>query len=351
MENSKIERTHHTVNLWHGCVEVHEGCDNCYARVLNNRYHHENPHWGNKVPRLIIRKSFNDLLKFQKSAKDKGETHRVFVGSMMDIFEKSMPLVDGSGREIEGQDTGYLRDLLFQQITAGLYPNLLFLFLTKRPSNINKYIPDSWKSNAPANVMFGTSVVNQETANKMIPELLKVNGKRFLSCEPLLGEVNLSTWFEQCPKSKRIDGKGHSWLFDGDDPYVKCYYCGEYRDARTGRTIGDSFSLESPIHWVICGGESGHGARPMNPIWATNLRDQCFASGVPFFFKQWGEWVSEHHESVSHRDYQGAYQHSDAFVTYTEDKSDYYGQYMIKIGKKKAGNLLGGKEYKEFPII
>lgn len=149
-QNSKIEWTHHTANLWHGCTKVHAGCDNCYAETLSKRW--GNDVWGNDKPRKVIKNVFIDLDRYQKLAFTAGEIHRVFVGSMMDIFEKPMPLINSKGDKINDADTGYLRNILFQKIDAGKYNNLMFLLLTKRPSNINKYIPESWKENPPANV-------------------------------------------------------------------------------------------------------------------------------------------------------------------------------------------------------
>lgn len=269
-ENSKIEWTHHTANLWWGCTEVHGGCDNCYARVLSHRWGQEL--WGNDVPRREIKSVWKDLNRYQKMAAAAGEIHRVFVGSMMDIFEKPMPLIDTNGKKVminvptdHGPrmmpvDTGVLRDNLFDFITDGHFPNLIFLFLTKRPSNINKYIPPRWKTDCPENVMFGTSPVNQETADKLIPQLLEAPGRKFLSVEPMLGPIS-KPLFEQ-----------HSltgfWFINSDYMNVGASVKG------TG------------IDWVICGGESGSGKRPFNTDWARQLRDQCKAAGVAFFMKQ-----------------------------------------------------------------
>lgn len=239
-ENSKIEWTKHTNNLWWGCVEVHAGCDNCYARVLDNRW--GGGHWGNESPRKIVKSVWNNFIKYQKLAKEADEIHRVFVGSMMDIFEKPMPLVDFNGKKMAGT-TEDLRNRYFNEIVPST-PNLLHLMLTKRPSNINKYIPESWKNNPPKNVMFGTSPIDQETANTLIPQLLKVKGYKFLSVEPQLGEVILKPeWIDQ--------------------------------------------TLEEKINWIIVGGESGANKRPFNPDWARKLRDQCLKAGLPFFMKQW----------------------------------------------------------------
>ncbi len=236
-QDSQIEWTHHTANLWHGCTKVHEGCDNCYAETLAKRW--GNDIWGNDKPRKEIKSVWADLAKYQKLAKEAGEIHRVFVGSMMDIFEKPMPLIDSKGNEVLNCTTGTLRVIFFDQIAKGMYPNLMFLLLTKRPSNINKYIPETWKTFPPLNVMFGTSPVNQETSNKLILQLLEVNGKRFLSVEPQLDSINIQ-----------------GFLFNGG------------------------------IDWVIQGGESGHHKRPFNLDWAYYLKQQCESTNVPYFFKQ-----------------------------------------------------------------
>jgi protein gp37 len=233
-QNSKIEWTHHTANLWHACTKVHEGCDNCYAETLAKRW--GNDIWGNDKPRKEVKSVWRELDKMQLNAKKTNEMHRVFVGSMMDIFEKPMDMVDSKGNSIP-QSTGYIRNTLFAAISQNAYPNLMFLLLTKRPSNINKYIPESWKETPPENVMFGTSPVNQATFDLLTKQLLQVNGKRFLSIEPQLGDI---------------------WM--GND--------------LTG------------IDWIIQGGESGHNKRPFNLEWADNMRVQCLHLGIPYFFKQ-----------------------------------------------------------------
>lgn len=232
-QNSKIEWTHHTLNLWWGCTKVHEGCDHCYAEATAIRW--DNDIWGNDRPRKLIKSAFSNLDKFQRLAKGAGEIHRVFVGSMMDIFEKPMRLIDGK-RALKPYKTDDLRDALFTRISNGSYPNLMFLFLTKRPSNINKYIPWGWRMKPPENVMFGTSVVNQDTFNRLVPMLKNVVGKRFLSIEPQLGHIDLENL--------------------------------------TG------------INWIIQGGESGPKRRPFNLEWARSMRDECKHLGIPYFFKQ-----------------------------------------------------------------
>lgn len=246
--NSKIEWCSHTINLWFGCTKVHAGCDNCYALAFSKRL--GNDIWGNDKPRRMIKDVWQKLEKYQKDAEKIGEIHRVFAGSMEDIFEKPMPLVDHKGNPLlEGQsefwNTGQLRDKFFNEVVPNS-PNLMFLLLTKRPSNINKFIPESWKTNPPKNVMFGTSPVNQETSEKLIVQLSKVNGNRFLSIEPQLDIIDLM--------ANANDG--------------------------TDRVLLDLVS------WIINGGESGHHKRPFDTDWARIIRDDCKAKGVPFFMKQ-----------------------------------------------------------------
>ena len=244
MKDSKIEWTEHTANPWWGCVAVHAGCDHCYAKIWADRWKHDL--WGNDRPRKEGLSVWKDLIKFQKEAEAAGEIHRVFVGSMMDIGEKPMPVADHKGNLL-GYKTDVLRNRLFEEVIPQS-PNLMFLLLTKRPANINRYIPDSWKINPPENVMFGTSPVDQATADKMIVELAQVKGKRFISVEPQLGPVNLMAPVK-----------------DGSEV--------------TG-------ILMDHIDWVINGGESGPNRRPFNTDWARRLREDCKAEGVPFFFKQ-----------------------------------------------------------------
>lgn len=178
---------------------------------------------------------WDKLKKYQIDAKKNDRVYRVFVGSMMDIFEKPMPLIYLNGNEC-GFDTDVLRQRFFNEVVPNS-PNLQFLLLTKRPSNINKYIPDEWKiDGAPSNVMFGTSAVDQETWDTLIPKLKEVKGKRFVSVEPQLDEIS----------DINLDG----------------------------------------IDWMIQGGESGPGRRPFNLDWAKNMRAICAEQKTAYFFKQ-----------------------------------------------------------------
>ncbi len=255
-QNSKIEWCHHTANLWWGCTKVHSGCDNCYAEYLSETRYNKGV-WGNDKPRLAVKSAWKDLLKFQKLAAAANERHRVFVGSMMDIFEKPMPLLPHNFNGVVYDNTGQIRDSFFREIVPSS-PNLIFLLLTKRPSNINKYIPEEWLDNPPANVMFGTSVSEQDQADTLVPQLLNVKGKRFLSVEPQLGWIDLT-----------------------DIPFEKRSY-----NALKGVKNASKEYIGKKIDWVIVGGESGHGKRPFNCDWARTIRDDCKNAETPFFMKQ-----------------------------------------------------------------
>lgn len=246
-KNSLIEWTRHTLNFWWGCMEVHSGCLNCYAKIWAERW--GLILWGKNSIRKKIKSAFPDVFRYQRQAESAGEMHRVFLGSMMDIFERPKGMFDEKARvlvkdEDEYWNTGQLREKFFNEVVPNC-PNLMFLLLTKRPSNINKYIPKSWKENPPKNVMFGTSVVNQKTADDLIPQLFHVNGQRFLSIEPQLDHIDL-----------------------------------------TVKMKGSDLRLIDTVDWIINGGESGRVRRPFDTDWGRVLRDQCKENGVPFFFKQ-----------------------------------------------------------------
>lgn len=252
-QDTKIEWAHHTGNIWEGCTEVHRGCDHCYARVWNHRWGKQN--WGIDVPRQMSMSIWNNLRKFQNLAAAAGEIHSVFVGSMMDIFEKPMPVCDSKGVLIEGVNTGMLRDRFFSEVSRGLYPNLRFLLLTKRPSNINKMIPEAWRETPPENIWYGTSPVDPETFNKLVRQLLEVKGNKFLSMEPLLERVDVLE---------------------------------DYFPHRLVRSIksDERTKLIDLVDWVIVGGESGANKRPFNVEWARDIRDACKGRRIPFFMKQ-----------------------------------------------------------------
>ena len=236
----------YTFNPWWGCTKVDPGCDHCYAATWAKRFGVE---WGHGAPRRPASEAtWREPLKWNAKAARLGVRLKVFCASMADVFDQAVP------RE--------WRERLFALIQAT--PHLDWLLLTKRPQLIAKLAPEYHANGWPANVWLGTSVCDQAGAWR-IPWILRERAAVcFLSCEPLLGPIvltNLDCW-------RRHDGMdGESW---------------EQEPVRPGHMRG--------LNWVIAGGESGPGARPMHPEWARGLRDQCAAAGVPFFFKQWGEW-------------------------------------------------------------
>jgi protein gp37 len=193
--------------------------------------------WGNNAPRREVKSVWGNFLTQQAKAAAVGEIHRVFVGSMMDIFEKPMHVTNSDGAAMNYK-TDVLRRRFFEEIVPNC-PNLLFLLLTKRPSNINRMIPQEWHNNPPKNVMFGASVVDDKTAVSVHRQLSKVSGLKFYSVEPQLEFIDFSK----------------KWLLDG-------------------------------IDWLIQGGESGPKKRPFDTDWARHTRDVCAQLNVPYFFKQ-----------------------------------------------------------------
>jgi len=238
-QDSKIEWTHHTFNPWWGCVKVSDGCKHCYADTFSKRYGHDI--WGVDKPRRFFGdKHWNEPVKWNREAEKAGERRRVFCASMADVFE---------GRE----DCAPHRWRLFNLIETT--PNLDWLLLTKRPENILNLLPTNWLIDPRPNVWLGTTVENQEQAGRRIPELLEAPAVvRFLSCEPLLGPVNLH------------------------------------------EVTRNPFGGIPGIDWVIAGGESGHHARPMAEAWARDLRDQCNNAGIAFFMKQMGGAIDKRHD-------------------------------------------------------
>lgn len=293
-----------TFNPWWGCEKVSPACKFCYAEYFSDvRY--KNNHWGpGSTRREFGEKHWNEPLKWNKMAKEAGIQLKVFCGSMCDWAE-------------DHPDVGAWRERLFQLIEST--PHLIWLLLTKRPENIMRFIPDGWKSVKQHNVWFGTTVENQKYADERIPELLKVPAVvRFLSCEPLLGPLNLAKWFPH-PHNNYPDE-------------LLCDKCGEQTNH-----LHHPHS-QSEISWVIVGGESGtqKEIRPMHPSWVLDIHDQCAIADVKFFFKQWGEFVPFSKCVDEHIHWK------DVVNIGPNDK-------MARVGKKKAGRLLNGKEHNEVP--
>jgi len=220
-------------------------------------------------------------VKWNREAEAAGERHRVFCASLADVFEGDDTMPSESWKSVDDA-----RERLTWLIINT--PHLDWLLLTKRPQNVMEMLPEDWMSGLPPNVWIGTSVENQAMAEERIPHLLQIPAKvRFLSCEPLLGAVDLSGWATdtgvwKCPNCRYTLQKCYLRASDGavglNTEQVR-EVCPN--DGATLRPL-------SLIDWVIVGGESGANARPMHPDWARGLRDQCVEAGVAYFFKQWG---------------------------------------------------------------
>lgn len=284
--NTEISWCDHTLNLWWGCVKVSPGCKFCYADTLDNRYNHDDRHWGPSSSRKLVRSWKKNLNDMRKSAIANNRRETVFVMSMGDIFEDDQPL--SNNHDTNWKTINDVREEFFGMVDD--YPELIFLLLTKRPGNMMEMVPSMWLIDAwPDNVWIGASIVNQaEVKEKMehISEFL-MEIPVFVSAEPLLDPIEF------------------------------------------GETL-------SYVSWVIVGGESGQKARPMNPDWARNLRDECLAAGIPFHFKQWGENYPIEGTEVMAEAISG-----EPIVVKKLT--------FEKRGKHNAGNVLDGKRHLGFP--
>ena len=341
--NTKIEWADHTFNPWIGCTKVSPGCDHCYAEAWDRRFAVSGNamRWGaGKTRTRTSALNWRQPLKWDgrsqmafaswqtfraKSGMTDAELvaqgfiaprrPRVFCASLADVFDNEAP--------------PEWRTDLFRLIERT--PHLDWLLLTKRIGNAEEMMFHARGGHLPLlpNVWLGATIVNQAEADRDIPKLLATPAvKRFLSIEPLLGSVDLS-------------------------------YAMPWRAIQRGL-------LNRSIDWVIVGGESGPHARPMHPGWVRSLRDKCAAAGVPFLFKQWGEWVPcpPYHYDVL-PDEQRVFWGEPAGLEgwrigplprTTEDivndkASSVALTTMYKAGKHKSGNLLDGVEHSAYPDV
>lgn len=302
-ENSNIEWCDHTWSPWEGCQKVGPGCDHCYAEARNSRFGGGTAvNWGAGAPRRrTAPDSWRMPLRWDRKARELGQRFRIFP-SLCDPFDNAV-------------DPAWRRDL-FELIART--PNLDWLLLTKRIGNardmLNEVVDElshglnTWDELAWPTVWLGATIVNQAEADRDISKLLAVPARvRFLSMEPLLGPVS----------------------FDG------MFASANWRDCTN--------ALEE-LDWLIAGGESGRGARPIHPDWARHLRDQCVAADVPFFFKQWGQWrpaTDATNEQLEAARAQGWVSLDGAFHDGSDERVFRPGdERVISVGKKLAGRIL-----------
>lgn len=400
--NSKIEWTTHTFNPWRGCTKVAAGCAHCYAERDSKRNSKLLGIWGDQGTRVLASdEMWREPVKWDKSAAcyetfdcnagdhcdacPQKNRPRVFCASFADVFEEyDLPLLDHRGRQVFVNKDGVMssepvgrqasmndaRRRLFKLIDAT--PNLDWLLLTKRPENIRRM----WCSHVNTdgmppsnlhrkNVWLGTSIATQLDADKNIPELLKCRNLSpvlFVSAEPLLESVDVRRWTSVGLQCSGCDWSGCESTSNGQrvstdessDFEFLCPAC----DEPCGHT-----PIDECIDWLICGGESGPKAEPMHPAWPRSLRDQCTAAGVPFFFKQWGEWVGGHFDDRKSKMICDAAtagetvgrvfwtNHGEPSVHKWDMLDHYWRHASARVGKKNAGRLLDGREWNEFPTV
>jgi protein gp37 len=328
-----IEWTDHTWNPVSGCSKVSQGCKYCYAERVFPR-----PYPGRKFTDV---RTHPDRLLQPMSLK---AGRRIFVNSMSDLFHESVP---------------------FSFIAAvfavmAVTPRHTFQVLTKRPEiaggffnwiggNSQAVMHEAIKGaigydnpRRPAvnvttwplpNVWVGVSVEDQTTANERVSLLLELPAAiRFLSCEPLLGAIDLT----HIPRKPNDYDRAMPGFADCTGFYMDALDGSQSIKTRTHEYVGEPSPAK--VDWLIAGGESGPRARLMDIRWARGLRDQCLIAGVPFLFKQWGEWaplIDHDHTEIAGKPY--------------EILVD--GYTAVKLGKKVSGRMLDGRTWDQFPGV
>jgi protein gp37 len=323
-ETTKIEWADATVSMWWGCTRVSEACRNCYAESWANRWGKKL--WGPGAPRERKKGAEALARRLNRQAERAGRRLRVFSASMSDWLDDEVP-------------AEWLADLL---ALVAETPHLDWLLLSKRPHLWRARLgaacefvrgqPDGYTREGlalahawlcdvpPKNAWVGATVEDQERADKRIPALWEIPAvMRFLSCEPLLGPLDL-------PKH-----------LNRSVPYpAPC------RGSAIERMVG----------WVIGGGESGRSARPTHPEWARSLRDQVKRAGAAFHWKQWGEWLPLDARGES-RPTEGPptlWVRPDGATS--DGLNGWPGWALVqRVGKARAGRELDGREWNELPEV
>lgn len=400
-ENSKIEWTDATWNPVLGCDKISPGCKNCYAiRTAWRLQHNPNPKVAKAFEGLTVMQGsqpnwtgrLNFLEERLKEPLGWHKPRRVFVNSQSDLFHDGI--------------TDEQIDRIFAVMVCS--PQHTFQVLTKRPARMLEYLSPSI-GNVPGsaragsiqleadkfvgigtanrrfdalgwplkNVWMGVSCENQATADERIPLLLQTPAAvRWISAEPLLGPVDLNYWIKridhcdscraenspQIPDKCPECGEEGTLISTWGHEQAERYRTGERYDRSSAKGRADVDGADASIDWVVAGGESGPNARPMHPDWARSLRDQCKAAGVPFFFKQWGEFADLSNEESGSALLKKS--NHDLIFTATGEtlgcgdgkngmlESDWKergGAWMGRIGKKAAGRKLDGLEHNEYP--
>ncbi|MFN7128245.1 MAG: DUF5131 family protein [Brevundimonas sp.] len=356
-DHTHIEWADTTWNIVTGCSLVSPGCTNCYAMKWAGTRLRDHPSRAGLTIDSKAGPVWNGQVRFNAQWLDQplrwAKPRKIFVAAHGDLFH-------------DGVEMHWL-DQIFA--VMALCPQHVFQVLTKRPEWMQQYVSgfgdaehgQAWRTRGRVqqamrqidpdtslyqwplpNVWLGVSVEDQVRADERIPLLLDTPAAvRWLSAEPLLGPVDLGAI--QAPRYVPEDHET-DWKFS-------CLETGDYYffDCGDGFTEGgDGPDRRHRIDWVVAGGESGHGARPMHPDWARSLRDQCAAAGTPFLFKQWGEW-SPRDAWVPGRAIQKAIMHDGSPVPDDAAPQDVGGWRFERVGKKAAGRRLDGVQHDGYP--
>jgi len=290
MNRTKIEWTEHTWNWMHGCTPISEGCRNCYAKRLAEGRLRGRVGYPREDPfRVVIHpERITEPLRWRKPK-------MVFVCSMGDMFHPDVPFEDIT-RAFDAMASWRWPNKAAER--GGEHEDMVdpghtFQVLTKRPERIHEWlwwVGEHWPGDSPIyvameatgtfgpNIWVGTTVELPGYTDRIVSLLQVPAAVRFVSCEPLLGPVDVSPFLGTQHVCKGDCGQ---WLGRLDDldagEKAHCPVCdSEVLEERPG------------VDWVIAGGETGPKARPMDPDWARRVRDDCVAAGVPFFFKRVG---------------------------------------------------------------
>lgn len=342
-DTTTIEWTDATINFWWGCTAVGPGCDHCYAEAWAKRLGHDL--WGNTAPRRWIEGAAVSLRRLNRGH-DRffarhGRRRRVFMQSMSDLFDNEVA-----------------RDWRMSAFAeAELATNLDIQFLTKRVSNVVKFVPAHWPLGRwPRHIGLMITVVNQDEADRDIPRLLRLKEECAipwigLSIEPMLGPIDLR--YLKRPNA----GFGPYWL-DALSGQAGWFADESATQITNDDAVHDGYGT---IDWVIVGGESGLHARPiMRTDWVRSIRDQCEETATPFLFKQWGDWaewpvLASGFKNCSRFDRLGNVTqprarlhppYRNGFVM-PEGDVPWHGEFM-RVGKKAAGRMLDERTHDDF---
>ena len=314
-DRSRIEWTDATWNPVRGCSIVSEGCANCYAMWQAARTAGPGGAYEGLVRKTAKGPRWTGEVRFVDHVLDQPlrwiRPRRIFVNSMSDLFHENL-----SDRDIAR---------IFRIMYVA--DRHTFQVLTKRPERMRDWVT-RWCDGigiemAPPHIWLGTSAENQETADERIPILLDTSAAvRWVSLEPLLGPID----FYGCGSHGSEDG----------DPAVFSVLTG---------FDGGTEPIPA-LDWVVVGGESGAHARPMRPEWATRIRDDCVRASVPFFFKQWGEWI-EFVDNGPPLEPHIVYVGPDGAVRLGDPETD-DDMCMGRVGRW-AGRILDGRTWDEYP--